>query len=61
MFSIINVYLDHLKFCVMCINGRRYICCSAYNAVCNEPTPALCNISVRTAVKLCTFDIFAFI
>ena len=22
MFSVVNVYLDHLKFCVVCINGR---------------------------------------
>ena len=21
MFSVVNVYLDHLKFCVVCING----------------------------------------
>ena len=26
MFSVVNVYLDHLKFCVVCINGRRYVC-----------------------------------
>ena len=36
MFSVVNVYLDHLKFCVVCINGRRYVCYSK----CNEPTPA---------------------
>ena len=24
MFSVVNVYLDHLKFCVVCINGGRY-------------------------------------
>ena len=28
MFSVVNVYLDHLKFCVVCINGRRCVCCS---------------------------------
>ena len=27
MFSVVNVYLHHLKFCVVCINGRRYVCC----------------------------------
>ena len=27
MFSVVNVYLDHLKFCVLCNNGRRYVCC----------------------------------
>ena len=32
MFSVGNVYLDHLKFCVACIiiNGRRYVCCGEY-------------------------------
>ena len=44
MFSVVNVYLDHLKFCVVCINSRRYVCCSEYNVVsneCNEPTSCL--------------------
>ena len=27
MFSVVNVYLGHLKFCVVCINDRRYVCC----------------------------------
>ena len=27
MFSVVNVYLDHLKFVVVCINGLRYVCC----------------------------------
>ena len=38
------VYLDHLKFCVECICGRRYVCCSKFNVVfdeCDEPTPRL--------------------
>ena len=41
MFSVVYVYLDNLKFCVVCINGRRYVCCSECNVVsneCNEPT-----------------------
>ena len=43
MFSVVNVFLDHLKFCVVCINGRRYVCCSECNVSneCNEPTPCL--------------------
>ena len=44
MFSVINVYHDHLKFCVVCINGRMYVCCSECNVVynqCNELTPCL--------------------
>ena len=44
MFSVVNVYLYHLKFCVVCIDGRRYICYSECNVVsneCNEPTSCL--------------------
>ena len=44
MFSVVNVYLDHLKFCVVCINSRRCVCCSECNVVfneCNEPTSCL--------------------
>ena len=44
MFSVVNVYLDHLKFCVVCINRRRYVCCSECHVVsneCNEPTLCL--------------------
>ena len=25
MCSVVNVYLDHLKFCVVGIDGRRYV------------------------------------
>ena len=41
MFSVIYVYLDHLKFCVVCINGRRYVCygeCNNVSNECNEST-----------------------
>ena len=44
MLSDVNVYLDHLKFCVVCIYGRRYVCCSECNVVsneCDEPTSCL--------------------
>ena len=30
------MYLDHLKFCGVCINGRRYICCSECYVLCDE-------------------------
>ena len=61
MFSVVNVYLDHLKFCVVCINGLRYVCCSKciISIECNEPTPALGNISVRTVVKSGMLGVFA--
>ena len=41
MFSVVNVYLDYLKFCVLCFNGRRYVCCGDCYVVsneCDEPT-----------------------
>ena len=41
---VVNVYLAHLKLCVVCIDGRRYVCCSECNGVsneCNEPTSCL--------------------
>ena len=44
MFSVVNVYLDHLKFYVVCINSRRYVCCSECDVVsneCNEPISCL--------------------
>ena len=62
MFSVVNVYLDHLKFYVVCINSRRYVCCSECDVVsneCNGPPPALCNLSVRTDVNLCIFGVLA--
>ena len=38
------VYIDHLKLCVVCINGRMYVRCGECYAVpdeCDEPTPCL--------------------
>ena len=43
-FSVVNVYLDHLKFCVVCINGRRYVCCGE------------CYVS-NDVLKLCTLGV----
>ena len=62
MFSVVNVYLDHLKFYVACINSRRYVC--VVNVMLSlmsvmSPPPALCNLSVRTDVKLCIFGVLA--
>ena len=41
VFSIVNVYYDHLLFCVVCINGHRYVYRSECNVVSDEHTPAL--------------------
>ena len=46
MFSVVFVYLDHLKFCVVCIEGRRYVCCSECNVASNE-----CNESTSCIVQ----------
>ena len=59
MFSV-NVYLDHLKLCVVCINGRRYVCVVnvmlSLMSVMSTP-PSLCNLSLRTVVKLCSLGV----
>ena len=62
MFSVVNVCHDHLKFLFVCINGRRYACCSECNVVsneCNEPSPCIVQLSVCMVVKLCTLGAFS--
>ena len=62
MFSVVNVYIDHLKFCVVCINVRKYVCCSECNVVsneCNEPTSCLVQpIGTHDGEVIC-FGVFA--
>ena len=36
MFSVVNVYIDHLKFCVVCIYDQKYVYCGECNVVSNE-------------------------
>ena len=36
VFSVVDVYIDHLKFCVVCIYGQIYVCCGECNVVSNE-------------------------
>ena len=50
IFSGVNVYLDHLKFCGVCINSRRYICCSECSV--SAPRPIL---GVDAPSVLCCF------
>ena len=38
---LVIMYIDHLKFDVVCINSRRYVCCGECYVVfneCDEPT-----------------------
>ena len=60
-FSVVNVYLDHLKFYVVCINSRRYVVVNVMLSLMSVTSlpPALCNLSVRTDVKLCIFGVLA--
>ena len=44
MLSVVYVYLDHLKFCVMCIDCRSYVCCSECNVVSKECNVLCCEV-----------------
>ena len=60
MFSVVNVYLDHLKFWVVCliIEGMSVVMdvmLSLMNVM--SPPHALCNLLVRIVVKLCTLGV----
>ena len=60
MFSVVNVYHDHLKFCVVCINSMSVVVNVMLSLMSvMSPPPALCNLSVRTAVKLCILGVLA--
>ena len=54
VFSIVNVYTDHLKLCVVCIYGRRYVWCGECNVVsnyCDEPLHCLVYLCEETEVQ----------
>ena len=63
MFSAVNVYLDHLMFCVVCINSRRYVCCSECDVVSNEynePTSCLVQPIGAHCCEVMYFGCFGF-
>ena len=63
MFCVVNMYLDHLKFCVVCINSRRYVCCSECDVVsneCNEPTSCLVQLIGAHCCEVMYFGCFGF-
>ena len=63
MFSVVNVYLDHLKFCVVCINDRRYVCCGECYVVsdeCGEPTSCIVQPIVAHCCEGMYFGCFYF-
>ena len=63
MFSVVNVYHDHLKFYVVCINSRRYVCCGECYVVsneCDEPTSCLVQPIVAHCCEVMYFGCFDF-
>ena len=42
MFSVVNVYLDHLKFCVICIDGQRYVVVNVMLSLMSVRNPTSC-------------------
>ena len=61
MFSVGNVYLDHLKLlCVLIVEVMSVVVNVMLSPISvMSPHPALCNLSVRTAVKLCILGVLA--
>ena len=61
MFSVVNVYLDHLNMlCVLIVEGMSVVVNVMLSLMSvMSPPPALCNLSVRTDVKLCIFGVLA--
>ena len=60
MFSVVNVYHDHLKFCVY---GRGYVCCDECYVVfndCDEPTSCLVQPIVAHCWEVMYFGCFDF-
>ena len=49
MFSVVNVYLDHLKLCVIMVEGMSVVVNVMSSLMCvKSPPPVLCNLSLRT-------------
>ena len=58
MFSVVNVYLDQLKFCVLMVEGISVVVNVMLSLMSvMSPPHALCNLSLRTVVKLCTLGV----
>ena len=63
MFSVVNVYLDHLKLCVVRVYGRRYVSygeCYVVSNECDEPTSCLVQPIVAHCCEVVYFGCFDF-
>ena len=59
IFSVVNVYLDHLNFCVVLMAEGMSVVVNVMLSLMSvmSPPPAMCKLSARTVVKLCTFGV----
>ena len=58
MCSVVNVCLDHSVLCVLMVEGMYVVVNVMFSLVSvMSPLPALCNLSLRTVVKLCTLRV----
>ena len=57
VFSVVNVYLDHLNsvLCVLMVKGMSGVVNVMLSLM--TPPPALCNLLLRTVVKLCSLGV----
>ena len=62
VFSVVNMYLDHLKFCVVLMVEDMSVVVNVMLSLMSvmSPPPALCNLSMRTVVKVCTLGFIYF-
>ena len=61
MFSVVNVYLDHLKFCVVCINGMSVVVNVMLSLMSlMSPPPALVQHIVAHCCEVMYFGCFDF-
>ena len=52
------MYHDHLKFCVLMAEGMSVVVNVMLSLMSvMSPPPVLCNLSLRTVVKLCTLGV----
>ena len=59
MFRVVNVYHDHMKFYVVLIVEGMSVVVNVMLSLMSvmSPPPAMCNLSVRTDVKLCILGV----
>ena len=58
MFSVVNVYIDHLKFCVLMVEGMSVVVNVMFSLMSvMSPPSALCNLSARMGGEVMYFGV----